>query len=54
MTGAPSPPTGTQGAADGDSAPELRGGALQSAQLPGAGAVPLGDKLPGGVRGPED
>lgn len=46
--------TGTQGASDWNAAAELGGGAVQSAELPGAAAVSLRELLPGGVRRPED
>lgn len=37
---------GAQGSADGNAIAELSGGAVQPAQLPGAAAVPLGERLP--------
>lgn len=46
--------TGTQGSSDWNAAAELGGGAVQSAELPGAAAVSLRELLPGGVRRPED
>ena len=48
------PPAGAQGAVDRYSSPEHGGGALQSAQLPGARALPLGAHLHGRVWRSED
>lgn len=54
LTLSPCPAPGAQGPADGNSSPEHGGGAFQSAALPGANTLPLGEHFHAGIWRPQD